>query len=95
MIELNPTAESRMSAVKCMEGLRDKIEMFMKAGDITEHTTRGRSTKEETRLAREKALKIWRETNCTISQASRLSGADRGSFYKWLVENKYHTPTSR
>ena len=47
MIELNPTAESRMSAVKCMEGLRDKIEMFMKAGDLIDHTKRGRATEEE------------------------------------------------
>jgi hypothetical protein len=40
--------ESQLSAVRCMEGFRDKIEMFMRAGDIVDHTKGGRSTKEET-----------------------------------------------
>ena len=95
MIESNLTAESRVSAVRCMESLRGKIEMFMRAGDIIDHTTSGRSTKEETRIAREKALKIWKETNCTISQAARLASADRGSFYKWLIEQGHHLPKSK
>lgn len=95
MIELNPTAESRMSAVRCMEGLRDKIEMFMKAGDLIDHTKRGRATEEEAREVRAKSLKIWKEKKCTIAQAARLGGADIQSFRKWLVEQGHHTPRGR
>ena len=93
MIEFSSTAESKASAVRCMEGFKDKIEMLMKAGDILDHCTSGRSTREETAKARARSLKIWQETGCNISQAAEQGGADRGSFQKWLVKEGHHTPT--
>ena len=91
MIELKPTAESINSAVRCMESFKDKIEMLMKAGDIIDHCTSGRSTREETAKARARSLKIWKETGCNISQAAEQGGADRGSFHKWLIKEGHHT----
>jgi len=87
--------ESQLSAVRCMEGFRDKIEMFMRAGDIIDHTKGGRSTKEETKIARQKSLNIWKQGGCTMAKAARQGGADVGTFRKWLVENGHHTPKSR
>jgi len=111
MLELNPTIEfkvsdatesrmcsvkeSQMSAVRCMEGLREKMEMYMKAGDVLNHTKRGRSTVEDTKIAREKSLSIWKQGGCTMAEAARKGGADVGSFRKWLIENGYHTAKSR
>ena len=95
MIELKPTAESRTSAVRCMESLKDKIEMLMKAGDILDHCKRGRSTREETAKARARSLKIWKETGCNISQAAEQGGADKTSFRKWLIKEGYHTAKTR
>jgi hypothetical protein len=95
MIEHSLTAESRASAVKCMESFRDKIEMLMKAGDILDHCTSGRSTSEETAKARARSLKIWKETGCNISQAAEQGGADKGSFRRWLIKEGLHTPKTR
>ena len=93
MIELIDTSETRASAVRCMESFKDKIEMLMKAGDILDHCTSGRSTREETAKARARSLKIWQETGCSIAEAAEQGGADRGSFHKWLVKEGHHTPT--
>jgi hypothetical protein len=95
MIEHSLTAESRASAVKCMESFRDKIEMLMKAGDILDHCTSGRSTREETAKARARSLKIWQETGCNISQAAEQGGADKGSFRRWLIKEGYHTAKTK
>jgi endonuclease YncB( thermonuclease family) len=103
MLELNPAVESRMcsvkesqmSAVRCMEGFRDKMEMLIKAGDIIDHTKGGRSTKEETREARARSLNIWKQGGYTMAEAARKGGADVGSFRKWLIENGHHTAKSR
>tara|TARA_R100000388_G_scaffold9207_2_gene8200 strand:- start:367 stop:654 length:288 start_codon:yes stop_codon:yes gene_type:complete len=95
MIEHSLTAESRASAVKCMESFKDKIEMLMKAGDILDHCKRGRSTSEETAKARARSLKIWKETGCTISKAAEQGGADKGSFRRWLIKEGYHTPKTK
>jgi len=111
MLELNPTIEfkvsdatesrmcsvkeSQMSAVRCMEGFRDKMEMLIKAGDIVDHTKGGRSTKEETKEARARSLNIWKQGGCTMAKAARQGGADVGSFRKWLIENGHHKPKSK
>ncbi len=95
MVEHNSTAESKASAVRCMESFKDKIEMLMKAGDILDHCTSGRSTREETAKARARSLKIWQETGCTISKAAEQGGADRGSFHKWLIKEGLHTAKTR
>ena len=95
MIEFSSTAESKASAVRCMESFKDKIEMLMKAGDILDHCKRGRSTSEETAKARARSLKIWKETGCTISKAAEQGGADRGSFRRWLIKEGLHTPKTR
>ena len=95
MIELIDTSETRASAVRCMESFRDKIEMLMKAGDILDHCTSGRSTKEETAKARARSLKIWQETGCNIAQAAEQGGADKGSFRRWLIKEGLHTPKTK
>ena len=95
MVEFSSTAESKASAVRCMESFKDKIEMLMKAGDILDHCKRGRSTSEETAKARARSLKIWKETGCTISKAAEHGGADRGSFRRWLIKEGLHTPKTR
>jgi hypothetical protein len=95
MVEFSSTAESKASAVRCMESFKDKIEMLMKAGDILDHCTSGRSTREETAKARARSLKIWKETGCNISQAAEQGGADRGSFRRWLIKEGYHTTKTR
>ena len=95
MVEFSSTAESKASAVRCMESFKDKIEMLMKAGDILDHCKRGRSTSEETAKARARSLKIWQETGCTISKAAEQGGADRGSFRRWLIKEGLHTPKTR
>tara|TARA_A100001391_G_scaffold158372_1_gene116796 strand:+ start:388 stop:675 length:288 start_codon:yes stop_codon:yes gene_type:complete len=95
MVELIDTSETRASAVRCMESFRDKIEMLMKAGDILDHCTSGRSTREETAKARARSLKIWQETSCNIAQAAEQGGADKGSFRRWLIKEGLHTPKTR
>ena len=95
MVEFSSTAESKASAVRCMESFKDKIEMLMKAGDILDHCKRGRSTSEETAKARARSIKIWQETGCTISKAAEQGGADRGSFRRWLIKEGLHTPKTR
>jgi hypothetical protein len=95
MVEHKPTAESIASAVKCMESFKDKIEMLMKAGDILDHCTSGRSTSEETAKARARSLKIWQEKGCSISQDAEQGGADKTSFRKWLIKEGYHTAKTR
>ena len=95
MVEHSLSAESRASAVKCMESFKDKIEMLMTAGDIRDHCTSGRSTSEETTKARARSLKIWKETGCNISQAAEQGGADKGSFRRWLIKEGLHTPKTR
>jgi hypothetical protein len=95
MVEFTDTLEARASAVKCMESFKDKIEMLMKAGDILDHCTSGRSTSEETAKARARSLKIWKETGCNISQAAEQGGADRGSFRRWLIKEGYHTAKTK
>jgi len=95
MIEHSLSAESRASAVKCMESFKDKIEMLMKAGDILDHCKRGRSTSEETTKARARSLKIWKEKGCSIAQAAEQGGADRGSFRRWLIKEGLHTAKTR
>jgi len=76
--------------VQCIEGFRDKMEMLMKAGDILDHCTGGRSTRQETADARARSLKIWKETGCNLSEAAEQGGADRGSFRRWLIKEGYH-----
>ena len=95
MVELIDTSETRASAVRCMESFKDKIEMLMKAGDILDHCTSGRSTREETAKARARSLKIWQETSCNIAQAAEQGGADKGSFRRWLIKEGLHTPKTR
>ena len=95
MVELIDTSETRASAVRCMESFKDKIEMLMKAGDILDHCTGGRSTREETAKARARSLKIWQETSCNIAQAAEQGGADKGSFRRWLIKEGLHTPKTR
>ena len=95
MVELIDTSETRASAVRCMESFKDKIEMLMKAGDILDHCTSGRSTREETAKARARSLKIWQETGCNIAQAAEQGGADKGSFRRWLIKKGLHTPKTR
>ena len=95
MVELIDTSETRASAVRCMESFKDKIEMLMKAGDILDNCTSGRSTREETAKARARSLKIWQETGCKISQAAEQGGADKGSFRRWLIKEGLHTPKTK
>ena len=95
MLQFSSTAESKASAVRCMEGFRDKIEMLMKAGDILDHCTSGRSTREETAKARARSLKIWQEKGCSIAEAAEQGGADKGSFRRWLIKEGLHTPKTR
>ncbi len=111
ILELNPTIEfkmsdatksnmcsadeSKLSAVRCMEGFRDKMEMLMKAGDILDHCTRGRSTSEEAAEVRARSLKIWQETGCTIAEAADRGGANRGSFRRWLIKEGLHTAKTK
>ena len=95
MVELIDTSETRASAVRCMESFKDKIEMLMKAGDILDHCTSGRSTREETAKARARSLKIWQETGCNIAQAAEQGGADKGSFRRGLIKEGLHTPKTR
>ena len=95
MVEFSSTAESKASAVRCMESFKDKIEMLMKAGDILDHCTSGRSTSEETAKARARSLKIWQETRCSIAEAAEKGGADRGSFRRWLIKEGYHTAKTK
>ena len=95
MVELIDTSETRASAVRCMESFKDKIEMLMKAGDILDHCTSGRSTSEETAKARARSLKIWQETGCTIAEAADRGGADRGSFRRWLIKEGLHIAKTR
>ena len=78
-----------------MEGFKDKIEMLMKAGDILDHCTRGRSTEKEASKARARSLKIWKDTGCPISQAAELGGASRTNFHKWLIREGHHTPKGK
>mgnify|MGYP001219710745 CR=1 FL=1 len=95
MVEFTDTLEARASAVRCMESFKDKIEMLMKAGDILDHCTSGRSTREETAKARARSLKIWQKTGCTIAEAADRGGANRGSFRKWLIKKGLHTAKTR
>ena len=95
MLQFNSTSESRSSAVQCMEGFKDKIEMLMKAGDILDHCTRGRSTSEEAAEVRARSLKIWQETGCTIAEAADRGGANRGSFRRWLIKEGLHTAKTK
>ena len=95
MLHISSTTESKASAVQCIEGFRDKMEMLMKAGDILDHCKRGRSTEKEAREARERSLKIWRETGCPISHAAELGGANRTNFHKWLIKEGHHTPKTK
>ena len=95
MLHISSTIESKASAVQCIEGFRDKMEMLMKAGDILDHCKWGRSTSEETAKARARSLKIWKETGCNISQAAEQGGADRGSFRRWLIKEGYHTAKTK
>ena len=95
MLQFSSTSESKASAVQCIEGFKDKMEMLMKAGDILDHCTSGRSTSEETAKARARSLKIWQETGCNISQAAEQGGADRGSFRRWLIKEGYHTAKTK
>ena len=95
MVEFTDTLEARASAVRCMESFKDKIELLMKAGDILDHCTSGRSTSEETAKARARSLKIWKETGCNISQAAEQGGADRGSFRRWLIKEGLHTAKTK
>ena len=95
MIEHSLSAESRASAVKCMESFKDKIEMLMKAGDILDHCTSGRSTSEEAAKARARSFKIWKRTGCTIAEAADRGGADRSSFRRWLIKKGHHTPKTK
>ena len=94
MLQFNSTSESRSSAVQCMEGFKDKIEMLMKAGDILDHCTRGRSTVEDARAARERSLEIWKKGS-TIVEAARQGGAYAQSFRAWLIKEGHHTPKSK
>ena len=95
MLQFSSTAESKASAVQCMEGFRDKIEMLMKAGDILDHCKRGRSTSEEATEVRARSLKIWQETGCTIAEAADRGGADRSSFRRWLIKEGLHIAKTR
>ena len=95
MLQFSSTAESKASAVQCIEGFRDKMEMLMRAGDILDHCKRGRSTSEETAKARARSLKIWQETSCNIAQAAEQGGADKGSFRRWLIKEGLHAPKTR
>ena len=78
MIESNLTAESRMSAVKCMESLREKIEMFMRAGDIIDQfghvTDKGEIVINGGKIAAHGGLReLWGEGN--QSQKIQLFGS--------------------
>ena len=95
MLQFSSTSESKASAVQCIEGFKDKMEMLMKAGDILDHCTGGRSTSEETAKARARSLKIWQETGCTIAEAADRGGADRGSFRRWLIKEGLHIAKTR
>jgi len=95
MLHISSTSESKASAVQCIEGFRDKMEMLMKAGDILDHCTRGRSTEKESRESRARSLKIWKDTGCPISEAAELGGANRASFHKWLIKEGHHTPKGK
>ena len=95
MLQFSSTTESKASAVQCIEGFRDKMEMLMKAGDILDHCKRGRSTSEEASEVRARSLKIWQETGCNIAQAAEQGGADRGSFRRWLIKEGLHTPKTK
>ena len=95
MLQFSSTTESKASAVQCIEGFRDKMEMLMKAGDILDHCTRGRSTSEEAAEVRARSLKIWQETGCTIAEAADRGGANRGSFRRWLIKEGLHTAKTK
>jgi len=95
MLQISSTSESKASAVQCIEGFRDKMEMLMKAGDILDHCKRGRSTEKGAREARARSLKIWKETGCNIAQAAELGGASRTNFHKWLIKEGHHTPKGK
>ena len=95
MLQFSSTAESKASAVQCIEGFRDKMEMLMKAGDILDHCKGGRSTSEEAAKARARSFKIWKRTGCTIAEAADRGGADRSSFRRWLIKKGHHTAKTR
>ena len=95
MLQFSSTTESKASAVHCIEGFRDKMEMLMKAGDILDHCTGGRSTSEEAAEVRARSLKIWQETGCTIAEAADRGGANRGSFRRWLIKEGLHTAKTK
>lgn len=86
--------ESKASAVQCMEGFRDKMEMLMRAGDILDYCKRGRSTVEDAQAARERSLEIWKKGS-TIVEAARQGGAYAQSFRAWLIKEGHHTPKSK
>jgi len=91
MLQFSSTTESKASAVQCIEGFRDKMEMLMKAGDILDHCTRGRSTAEDALAARQRSLEIWKK-GATIVEAARQGGAYAPSFREWLIKEGHHTP---
>jgi len=95
MLHISSTSESKASAVQCIEGFKDKMEMLMKAGDILDHCTSGRSTSEEASEVRARSLNIWQETGCTIAEAADRGGANRGSFRRWLIKEGHHTPKGK
>ena len=95
MLQFSSTSESKASAVQCIEGFRDKMEMLMKAGDILDHCKRGRSTSEEASEVRARSLKIWQETGCTIAEAADQGGANRSSFRRWLIKEGLHIAKTR
>ena len=95
MLQFSSTAESKASAVQCIEGFRNKMEMLMKAGDILDHCKRGRSTSEEASEVRARSLKIWQETGCTIAEAADQGGANRSSFRRWLIKEGLHIAKTR
>jgi len=95
MLHISSTSESKASAVQCIEGFKDKMEMLMKAGDILDHCTGGRSTSEEATEVRARSLKIWQETGCTIAEAADRGGANRGSFRRWLIKEGLHIAKTR
>ena len=94
MLHISSTIESKASAVQCIEGFRDKMEMLMKAGDILDHSTGGRSTAEDAQAARERSLEIWKKGE-TIVEAARQGGAYAQSFRVWLIKEGHHTPRGK
>ena len=94
MLQFSSTTESKASAVQCIEGFRDKMEMLMKTGDILDHSTGGRSTAEDAQAARERSLEIWKKGE-TIVEAARQGGAYAQSFRVWLIKEGHHTPRGK